>query len=308
MQDIGTMKGIVFVPKGWSAAVTADLTDEAIRTAILAALNASLVNDNPLLRAIFVGEFVNFEDKSEAAGMQSHNYGVQEKTNRGKYRHEYGYRNGGLAFHCAVKTFDELQNSYDMIYINGDSKTLVGANKYTDGVLTAFQGITLDFIDAQDQKVGDYTNKAMYKLGLHIADGAQLNEECFIVNMGQNMVKYCKDNSVIGVELTGTMTGTRICKVRAITEIGNVNLGDVFGDDLSDATLWVAKNKTSGAAITISSVGSFDTITKQYTITCASGGGYSATAKMLVYMAPVSTLVAGDIGLYESNKLELVMN
>ena len=305
--DPSTFKGSILVPYGFSFACTANSTDATIRAAAIAAITAALANDNPLLRAYVIGQYVNFDDKSEAQVMQKYNYGVEEEANRGKIKYEFQVKNGGLGYFLALKSFHALQDMFKVIHF--DDKRVYCTNKVDGtGALVGGQGFSLDFLNVPDFGAAKYDARAMYKIGFNHSNGGELNEEIFAIDLKQNVLSLCKSNAVIDVKLQGSMTGTRIAKVSIKTLIGGVDLGAKYTTLLADTTLYVAANKTTGAAITISSIGAYDPITGTYTFTFASTGGYSVGQTLTLRTAAVSAMNTATVGNLESNVLELVMN
>ena len=298
-------RGCFLVPYDFSVTVNDNMTDDAVVAAILAALDAALLNDNPALRAYFIGGFVGFEDKSEAENMQKFGFGTSQPTNRGKIMHEYQIDpQKGFGYFAALHTFDLQHEDFKIVTI--DTTRIYGCNKKSNGVLVAFQGQELDLLHVPDMKEPNYTEAVKYVLSLGYANNEELNEELFAVDMGQNMLTYGKAHTISDVLLTGSFSATRVLKLKARTVIGGVNMGTLYGTELEDSTLYTFNNKLSGVAVAVTS-NAYDPITGIWTITLTAGSGYVATQTLVVkYVAP-SALVAGDVGYYESNTMEIVM-
>ncbi|CAB4126487.1 hypothetical protein UFOVP74_41 [uncultured Caudovirales phage] len=300
-------KGSYLVPFDFSVAVTPNDSDDTIRAAVLTALLAALKNDNALSRAYYIGDYINFEDKSDKQAMQKYNYGTEVESNRGKYKLEFQFENAGFGFFQSVKGFHNLQDMFKVIHV--DTNRLYGTNKLdATGTLVGFQGYTLDFLNVPDWMWTSYDKRAQYAIGYHHANPKEMNEELFVVDMKQNMLKYGRTNGVIDVVITGSMTGTRIATISLKTRVGNVNLGDLHAAALDLANNLSIKNKNTGVDITISSVGTYNAATGTYAVTMASTGGYSASNPCVIKLKSVSTLIAVPLPAYESNTLELTMN
>lgn len=294
-------KGDILVPYDFSVAVAATDSPATIAAAIKTALLAAFVNNAYASRAQFIGKYVGFEDKSEAAAFQSFNLGTKSKVNRTKYMHEYQYTNGGLDYHNSVLSFQGKHESYKRIIVE-DGGIIRGAMVFTAGVLTGFQGIGLDGIDVNDAKDGTFTTAPEYKVTFTISDAAEMNENSFAVNMGENVFDMVEDVLVTDLQLIPfAATSARVHPFMIKTVAGDVNVADTLGSILNSTTLVTATNENSGTAIAVTSV-AVNTLTGKYVITFTAGAGYVATEYAIVRLASVSALHALGADYYSAEK------
>jgi hypothetical protein len=292
-------KGDILVPYDFSVAVAETDSDEDIAANIIAALQAAFVENAFEDRAQFIGRYVGFEDKSEAAQFQKFNLGTNAKVNRTKYMHEYQYTNGGQDYHNAVLTYQGKHELYKRIPVEDGGIIRGVKQRDTSGALIGFTGIELDGIDVNDIKDATFTTAPEYKVMFTAANASELNEDSFAVGTGVNVFDVIKAVLVTDlVAIPFAATGARVHPFMIKTVDGSVNVSDTLGTLLNDTTLIAsAVNKTSGVAIAVTSV-ALNTNTKKYVVTFTAGAGYVAAQKAIVRVASVSALHALDADYY----------
>jgi hypothetical protein len=295
-------KAHILVPYNWSVTVLPTDSDATIAAAVIADLKTKMVHNTYLSAAQLIGKYINYEDKSEAAVMQSFNLQKKTKIQRTKYMLEYQHDNG-QDFHNVLLTFQGKEDSYKCLIVE-DGGIIRGTNVYdSNGLLTAIAGIELDGIDVNDMKEGTPAAQAEFKWTLTYANANELNEDAFVIATGQNVYSVLDPYQVVDVQaIPFTATAARVHPVMLKTEAGDINLADTLGTALNDASIIAsAVNDTSGVAIAVTSV-AVNVATGKYVITFTAGAGYVAGQTATIVWGSVAAFHALGADYYRIRK------
>jgi hypothetical protein len=283
--DFKNMVGTIVVPKGYEF----DVTDP--KTTLLAAcLNASKA-----LRIYPVWDFEQPNDGSEEATIQSFNTGAKHVVREGFNDWRFQYVAGGLSLHVNVRKFNG--NAWDFYFVDSENK-IMGIAGSTATKLKAIPS-TGGFFWATPWKMNDGSKIAEYIL-----------QFVFNVKYSNDLVNFVKCDFDLPSTLYGlqdvTLSGAAAVtasnyNVTAKTKSVGTNLGDLYPAALAAAGMWIAKNGTTGAAVTITGV-TYDSVNKYFVIdTDAADPDYpTAGQKMSITLAAPSVLDAAGITGYES--------
>ncbi len=309
------VKGDILVPSDWVLPVDPLDTDEEIAANLLLALSNGLTDDQGINaddfinRMQFIGPYEGFDDKSDAPTMQKLPYGKEIKANRGVIRHEHIYDKGGQDYHNSVLSFDNKQDQYKVIRIEGNK--LARGARVTDpttGALTGFTGLELSMLSVYDAKAANFTTEAEFRVALTFANNNELNEDMFAIQTQTNLIAMVEELGVVDVEIIpdGAMV-SNVSNLVLKTASGSVNLSDTLGDTLADPLAFIFVNELTGDSVDVVSV-TRNAPTKEYIVTFDTGStGWSATDNAVGGLAPVSDLAALGAEFYESNKVSIEM-
>ena len=116
--ELGTIYKVIFIPKGKMFTNTEMLTPYAT-------LDALCKNNTAALRAFPIGDFLEFNDKSTAEVTATTGYGYMQYITDGKPVWEFIWDQGGMSFEKVMKSFQGLQNSYDLLVIDRDANVIL---------------------------------------------------------------------------------------------------------------------------------------------------------------------------------------
>jgi hypothetical protein len=296
---------ILLVPKGttgprWTAGATATTINAAVKTWLL----AQGVNNTFSARSQVLGPIINLEDKSTAATYQQFNLGSQNKVDDGKYIFDVMYRDGGMSYAMAMRSYDGLSEMYDAMFLSHKGQ-LRGQCFYTTDALTNVTVTGVDAFPLQQldfEKVSEATKdkEAGFKCVLSPQYNEHLNDDaCIIDLMDSTIVKQVLAARVMDVQLTSTGTGSAgVYTINVTTADGKVNLAvGPYALSWTAACFKVLRDST-GNVITITSIA---VVGNNIAITCNTGDtDYLLGATVRVSLQSVSAVYAILAGYYEA--------
>lgn len=283
--DIGTMRGIFYVPKG-TVLTTASIA--AFKTA----LAALIANDDPYLRGYPVHGFVGPTDSSEDLTIQTFPYGGKAVVKEGDYDWLFQFTNGKFCLNIALRGMNGIDQDF-FIY---DANARIYGTDPGDGTDT-IKAIEPTLKWTAPFKLPDGSAVTVY--GTRVAFAPyQINEGVRFVDLGGNGgLAYIKSlKGLQDIALTKISRATNVMKIGTYTSCGSIDLSGAsyFQTLLASASLWRVYAPT-GNAITITSV-AYDANVKGFTVTVdATDPDYVAGDTFTVTLAPVSVLVAAGI-------------
>jgi len=243
--DFGEVSKIMLVPKGYS------LTQTDIQT-LYATLQAKAYNSTESSRGYPIGIFTNIEDKSSETTLTQTGFGNTQMGKKGKFHFLWQYQNGGMNYDVMLNTFEDAQDSYDVLLFDKTANAIIGTKPAENTSSYVLKGLSLDLIYCPLPKL-NADGTTIHSIGLCFADSWELLKDMayYVLPASQ------KVNSIVGLrnlELSvhTAFTGTT-GKIRITTDGGAIDLYDLEADDL-DALTWTAWNHTTGAAHTVTSV------------------------------------------------------
>lgn len=259
--------------------------------ALIAALVAASISDNPLTRIFPLPPFVGVTDNTEDVVMETYGYGQPAPVRDGNYNLVYRYVKGG---NCMSNTLRKFNNS-NYKFIGIDASGVVYGTK----VGATLKGIPLDYFYAAPFKFNDGTATAIFQFMISFRP-AFINEGLGFMQVGVAELEEVKGLLNINITL-GAARSTNVIKVKALTGCGGVNLYGTYSADLADATNWIVKR--NGANIDLTSV-AVDANIEGFTITLdATDPDYNVAGPFVVSLAAPSVLAANGIVGYEGLSL-----
>lgn len=285
--DFKKIVGAILTPKGY-VIEAADLADSAT---LLAKLQADTLASNKASRIYPVMGFVNAEDNSSGLQKQTFSYGVEAPVRDGINNWAFQFVKGGLSLLQKLRLFNK-STAFDFLFVDDENKILGTMN--ADG--TGLQAIPSMYFWARQWKAN--TGAAVSEYTCEFAFLPKyVNEYVASVDAGFDLT-----TNVVGlqdVSLTGVADATSgSYNVTAVS--GGTNLGDLYDTELAAAGVWVAKNFTTGAAITVSGV-TYDSATKAFVVALSKvDPDYPATGFVSINLAAPSVLAAAGVVGFES--------
>ena len=245
--DPKNFTGAIHVPSGTTFTATQMLTMKT-------ALAAAIANDNINKRIFPVKVFEGMEDKSTDAVTENTKYGGMRKVRNGKYAWYYEYVNGGYALHSKLKSFDNKQDAFDVIFIDSVNNGLVGIAKGTNN--TEFGGFPLELLDVPNFKLNDGSTSTKYTIGYCMEDTEEVNTNMVILQFEKSWkvlrnITALKD---LEINIQTAMSALGLVKLSLTEGGGAIDLADTYSTELATAGLYSAFNYATQLAIAVTSV------------------------------------------------------
>lgn len=291
--DIGTMRGIFYVPKG-TVLTTASIA--AFKTA----LSALLINDDPLQRGYPVHGFVGPTDSSEDLTIQTFPYGGKAVVKEGDYDWLFQFTNGKFCLNIALRGMNGIEQDF-FIY---DANARIYGTDPGDGT-DSIKAIEPTLKWTAPFKLPDGSAVTVY--GTRVAfEPYQINEGVRFVDLGGNGgLAYIKSlKGLQDIALSKISRTTNVLKIATYTSCGSIDLSgaNYFQTQFAVASLWRAY-AVNGNALTITSV-AYDGNVKGFTVTIdTTDPDYVAGDPITVTLAPVSVLVTGGVVGFEGGQV-----
>lgn len=220
--------------------------------AIKASLTAAAKADAKADRIYPIKRFIDIEDKSTEATYKEYPNGMKKKIRDGKYGWKFTYVEGGLSLHTKIKSFDGLQDAYDMAFVDTKNNGLVMTS--TDGMTAS--GFDLSMIDVPNYKQAGFSDPSEYYLEVGLENSDQLNKYPIFVPFPEDYNPLQELNGLFDLEISvhTAMTSGGLVKLKLTTGNRAIDLYDDYSAILDDATIYSASNAATGAAITVTSI------------------------------------------------------
>lgn len=286
--------GIILGPVGFKllASEIASTLQTALKTATHAAKSARIypVQNFKALDA----------DNTEAPTKQTFGYGDVKFIREGKYALSFQHVDGGICLHKNLRKFNGSNLAAYLIDADG---VLIGYKNGSD-----LQMIPLVDFYAQPMKLSTGAEVAKLLIDLQFKP-EYLNELIgFVETRDEFNIEDIVGLEDVVLSVQTALNATGEVDIKLKTSCGGVDLYDLFKTNFSQITAWTPKNKTTGAAITVTSVTANDS-TKSWTVNMDSADtDYpTATNKLILSLADPSVLKAVPISVegYEGIDLEL---
>lgn len=296
---------ILLVPKGttgprWTAGATAATINAAVKTWLL----AQGVNNTFANRMQVLGPIISLEDKSTAATYQQFNLGSQVKTDDGKYIFDVMYREGGMTYAQAMRSYDGQSEMYDAMFLSHKGQIRGVCVTTTDSLnnvtVTGVDAFPLEQLDFEKVTEATKDKEAGFKCVLSPAFNSHLNDDACIVDLGDStIVKQVCGARVTDVLLTSMGTGTAgVYTVNVTTADGKVNLASGPYALSWTAGCFKTLRDSTGNVISITSIA---VVGNSIAITCDTGDAdYTLHATIRVSLQSVSAVYAILGGYYEA--------
>jgi hypothetical protein len=290
--NITFIKGALFVPAG----VDYSATDLAT---LKAALEAGILQDDPLQRIYPVGGFKAVTDNTSKAAEQTFADGSISIVRPPFYDWSFQFTDGGLCLSVALQRANGL-NRWVMFY--DDQGRLYGRN-----------GVAADTIRGVDPNLGytppftlnDGSKVTVYETRINFS-ADQLNVNAAVIDFGAAGVGLSYLTGLTGLQdvtlYQAAARASGVVKIGAKTSCGTVDLHIEFATALADTGAWQARNTATKKPIAISSVADDPTdLGWTITLTTADANYSAAAGGVEISLAGPTELDGLDVTGYESN-------
>lgn len=277
--ELGTMYKVAFIPKGKKFTATEMLTPYATLAAVFA---ANAVES----RGYVVGDFIDFADKSQAEQTETTGYGSVRYDREGKLVWELFYDQGGMTMEKILKSFQGLQDKFDLLILDRDSNCIVGTAPAQNTSGYVLQGFSLEQIYSPLVRVNDGKKRTQHSIVIGLEDADELTRRHVAIQLDPVAYPVMSFSSLLNLELAmGTASGspftTTTVRLKVTTSDGHIDLYDQYGAALAALSAnWSATTDATGVALTISSI-AVHAATKSLLVTFGSSttAGASVTVK-----------------------------
>ena len=232
--------GAILAPKGYEFDVT---TPQA--TLIAASHNA--------VAGSRIYPFYDFEtttDSTEAKTIQTMGTGAKHVVREGFNDWKFQYVSGGLSLLLEARLFNGP--AWDFYFVDAQNN-IIGIAGSTSTKLKAIPS-TGGFFWAEPWKLNDASKITEYALQFVFnTTYANTKGVTKFVAAGFDVPTLLKGLQPVNLSSTVNATPDSY-NVKVVTDAAQTNLGDLYPTTLASASLWVATNGTTGAAITITGV------------------------------------------------------
>lgn len=299
--DPKNIEGALLVPKGTVYTATQQLTFSTV-------LATAIANDTVASRIFPIKKFVDFEDKTEESPTQTYGYGGMTKIRQGKYAWTFKYVNSGMALHKALYSFDQMQEAYDVLFIDNKNNCLWGVAVGTYG--TSLGGFNLELIDVKNIKLNTGAAATEYAISFCMEDPDE-------ININSMAYQFAPDYRVLA-NLTGlkniqmvvqTAMASGLIKLQFGTGDRATQMYDLLSTQLATAGLYTVTRTDTGAAITVTSAtatAATKTINLLVDVLDADYIALGATGFLTIAFGNVTALVAAGIVGYGETSISVV--
>jgi hypothetical protein len=228
----------------------------------LATLQASLVSKaktaNKFNRLHFVHDIVNVTSNSEDKTVQTFSTGSQSVVREGRYNWTLQFVKGGLSLSNELAKFNG--NGTYSVYFYDTNFVLYGYK-----TATGLAAIPTDYIWCNKMTPNTGSETSVYSINV-VFDPAYINDANLIgFAQATSAIKDVKGLKNINVKLNSWVESTGVVNISLLEDLG-FNVGELYNNELDVAGAYVANNKATGAAITISTV-AYVPSTKTFNVT-----------------------------------------
>ena len=244
--DFSLIEKVMLVPKGYK------MTQTEIQTA-QTVLQAKANNSTESLRGYPIGKFIGMEPKTTETSINTTPYGDPFLGKKGKFHFVFEYKNGGMNYDVMLNTFENAQDSYDIILFDKVGNAIVGTPPDDNTSGYVFQGLSLSLLYCPLPQITPEGTRHFFAFGLADTDELMKNMAYYALPASQ------KVNNIVGLrnlelKIHTAFTGTT-GKLRITTDGGAVSLGSSYGTAIAAlSSNFSVTNLATGAAIVITSI------------------------------------------------------
>lgn len=285
--DISSLliKAFILVPR--TASIPKDTED------IMDFLDGKFKDDNPRLRYYPIANVKGATNNSEEYISGALGYGDPEKLRNGNSIYQFDWK----FTICFAKSIIPFDNWSGGVYLVSEEGIILGKNSRDKTALVPY--IPKSFFVTGANLLADGTNPQPISISANFGDKLDFVRLAQIMQINDFDIDDLK--GLQDLELTAkTGVAPTSADVTVATKCAGVNLYDTYKTELTAVGNWVVVNKTTGAAVTPTSVEAQDT-TKTFRLTLAAAGTY------LVSLAAVLVLEAAGVSGYESNSITVTV-
>lgn len=280
--DLKLFTGMILTPVGFILTKT-QINSQLLATLQAATLAARTSRIYPILK------LEDVTDSTEQPVYQTYGSGRKVLVREGKYSFEASYVDGGLCLSNQLRNFNA--SKWGAFFV--DSNAIIAGTKVGDDVMA----IPLNLFYNQPFTIATTSTAALYKLNVEL-DPKYLNEEIgFIDTKLDNFDIFDEVKGLLNLVIKDTtaLMGGKV-EIQTTLSCGGDNIYDLFSTNLAHTGVWVVKNATTKAAITVTSVAAVPA-NKTIELTLdTTDTDYPATgAKLTIELAQPAVLAATPI-------------
>jgi hypothetical protein len=300
-KSFGSIVGMLVVPKAW----TLTATEMAV---FMDSIKADLIEDDEDERIRLIGRFHTSEIANGDKTTVTHPDGSEDISRGATAGWRFITNNGGTDYMKILQSYDGKDDSYNIVlitkpYSQGKGHSFWGTWIYnTTTKEKEFTGFDLSKLEVETPMVGEFSDVDRYPLGVRLADKDQLFTNGWCIETDINAFGASVLPQIHDVQLTqlSAANGSGVFTLGMALGSGAINLAEA-----ANASTWAnvanirAFNKSSGAAITVSSV----TINAGgFVVTLDSNDtDYPSAGDLIgIELVSVSTLASAGLKYYES--------
>lgn len=241
--DPKNFEGVIAVPAG-TIFTKAQILD--FQNTLIGMIEA----DDPADRAYPIQKFDGMENISSEATYRDRPYGQRYKNRDGQYGFKFMYTEGGMGLHSKLKSFEGKHDQYDFIFVDRKNRGFMGWT--SDGV--NFRPFTISMFDALNITFDNGSDGTEYAVSIFLDDADQINRYARLLQMptGVDVIRDFKGlYDIEPIVYSETMSSLGVATFRFTIGGGTTDLYADYSAILADKDNWTAKNKETGAAITI---------------------------------------------------------
>ncbi len=286
--EIGKIKGAIQVPNNFQISLTDLATlDTFLKAKLYAAIGT---------RIFPYKGFETVTDNTEEPTYNTTDYGYRYKTRDGYYDMTFRYFTGGPMLQNEMQKNSGPGKSF-LFY--DDNNALIG---YKSG--SFLKGIPDVIFEALPFRFNTGADSAQLLLRF-IFDPVYMSKgNLGYIKLPQGSLFNFRDlNGLQEVDLQLFSLASNVAKIQPLTKVGGVNLEEVYGATLANASRWRARKRSNGANIPITSVAD-DPTNDAYTMTfdSATVSGMAPTDAILLRGAEAADWNSNGVAGFEAHE------
>lgn len=290
--DITQIDGMMLVPKGYK------ITQTEIQT-LQTVLLAKAWHTTESLRGYPIWKFIGIEDKSSETSINTTGYGGKTFGRKGKFEWIFEYKKGGMNYDIMLSTFENSQDSYDVLLFDSTMNTVIGTTPDTNSSNYVLQGFSLELLYNPLPKLDNEGTK--HYIGIALADTWELMGKMALYTLPPTQ----RITSIIGLnnlEISYSSLfagGGTSGLVRITTGYYSTGIGSTYSTALATlGTSWTVVSST-GTNYAVSGV-AYSSSTDLFTLTIAA---LPATGTEITVYTPTVTQMSATIPGYAQGQV-----
>ena len=207
------------------------------------------VNDTKSLRAFPIKPFTSTTSNNSEDVTTTTDYGTENFVRDGKIGMSFRM-DEGLCYWKKLRSFHQQQTSFKAILIDEVNNVLWGSKSGDN-----FAGFSLQQLAIPPFTPNTGAEVFFFMIDLQFKNIKEF-EKSTIIQFGEDINVMDLATGMLDVDLKAitTISGAGVVQVQAFTGCGAVNMYDVYSTNLSNGAAWLARNKSTGNAITVTTV------------------------------------------------------
>ena len=242
-----------------------------------------------------ISDLVLSADNSEDMTVSTDAYGTKKVSKDGDYDWLFESSTGGNCFNAIMRSFNKMNYG---VYVVDSDQTLFGTQVTAGGDM---RPVTTSFHYTPKFKIANGTDSSKYYLRVALSRPEEINDAgklAYIAGNDETGVSIDYPTEVLGnldVKLSVVTNANDALTIKARLMCGNLDLYDLFDDELANVAAFKATNASTGAAITITGV-TKDATNKGWILAHATAAAALVTSTGAVAWAALTPVGVGGSG------------